>query len=488
MTVNDTTSERTESARPRPDSGWWPLVACCLGTFLLLLFTSIVTVPLPAIRGELGSSATEAQWVANAYTLALAGVLLGAGALVDAFGARRLYVLGLVGFLFATLGAGAAMATPWLIAFRAMQGACGATMFAAVPVLVSASYPDPRWRARAFATWGAVAGAASAVGTVGGGALTELLGWRWLFLAAIPICAAALILALRCTPSDTRRNGRGSRSVDWPGIVWAATAIVACVWAAAAASDHGWLSGEFLCGMAIAVGAGLGLWVSMRRAVNPVLPPALLSSSRFLTLLLVSFAYYFAAFGALPPLSTWLQTRLGLTPIQASVALLLQLLAFTLSSAFLSPRVLARSPGWSLGAPTLLIGIGAIAAIGLDQALPWPFLVPFLLLSGIGAGLVSPALPALAIDLASHAARGAASSASNTARQLGLALGVAVCGSLTRAGEASIGPAFLACALVAIAAGGAGMRVFRRSSPRDRALPARESPEATSRAGLQSGG
>lgn len=447
-------SASRENTVDAPHTSWWPLVACSLGTFLLLLYTSIATVALPDIGAGLHASYAQLQWVVDVYTLALAGLLLGAGSIGDAFGARRVYLIGIAVFTLATLAAGIALTPGWLIAARAVQGIAGAAMFATIPALIAGAYPEPRRRAIAFAVWGAVAGAASAVGTVAGGVLTQFFGWQWLFLSAVPLCAVSLWLVLRALPAGAATKSSGSAgSLDWWGMVTVSIAMSACVYAVISASEVGWSAPRTLIGFALSALAWCGFAFAESRANRPILPSSLLRSASFLMVLLTAFAYYFAAFGALPIIALWLQQQLGVDPITVSLILVTQLVLFVAASGLLSHRFNGTSITWRLGAPLLLIGIGAATGFAVQGASAWWVLLPFLLLSGLGAGLVSPALPMLALESAPSNYAAAASSAPNAARQLGLALGVAVCGVLAREGTGSgVASALLCCAAVALLA------------------------------------
>lgn len=452
-------TQQAEQAAPTANEAakvsWWPLVACSLGTFLLLLYTSIATVALPDIGTGLQASYTQLQWVVDVYTLALAGLLLGAGSIGDAFGARRVYLIGIAVFTLATFAAGIALTPNWLIAARAAQGIAGAAMFATIPALIAGAYSEPRRRAIAFAVWGAVAGAASAVGTIAGGVLTQFFGWQWLFLSAVPLCVVSLWLVLRTLPKHHEAQPRGAaRSLDWPGMITVSIAMSACVYAVISASEVGWAAPRTLIGFAVSALAWCGFALAERRASAPILPGSLLRSATFLMVLLAAFAYYFAAFGALPAIAIWLQQQLGVDPISVSLILVTQLVLFVVASALLSHRFNGSSITWRLGVPLLVIGVGAATGFAAQGASGWWVLLPFLLLSGLGAGLISPALPMLALESAPSGYAAAASSAPNAARQLGLALGVAVCGVLARDGSgAGVASALICCAALALPCG-----------------------------------
>ncbi|HEY3686066.1 MAG TPA: MFS transporter [Streptosporangiaceae bacterium] len=471
------TTAATGSRTTGADASWLPLVACCLGTFLLLLYTTIVNVSLPRIGAGLHAGYAGTQWIIDVYTLAVAGLLLGAGALNDVLGSKRVYVTGLAVFGLATLGCGLAGSAVVLIAARAAQGIAGAAMFAAILPLIGLTYTG-RQRATAFAVWGAVAGAAGAVGTVAGGVLTEYAGWRWTFLGALPICAAAVVLAattLAGTPRGAERSG--PVRIDWPGIAAITAAVTGLAYALIVAGESG--SGPYgtLAGLAVAAVAGTAFVLVERRSARPILPLKLFGTRTFVGVLLVAFGYYFAAYGALPAVSVWLQDgRMG--SLGASLVLTAQLVVFVAVSGLVSARLHGLPPSRTLGGGTIAIGLGCLSGLALLAWPHWAVLVPFLILTGLGAGVVSPVFPAVAVASVPPAYAGTAGAAANSSRQLGLALGIAVCGTVYHAlshaaGGATTGlaAALAGAGLLALVCGAVAVRLLRagRRAVRDAA-------------------
>ena len=158
---------------------WWTLIAVCVGIFMLLIDITVVNVALPSIQRSLHANFSDLQWVVNAYALTLAALLLTAGSLADLFGRKRLFVVGLVIFTASSLACGLAQSPVMLNVSRAIQGVGGAIMLATSLALIADAFRG-RDRATAFATYGAVIGAAVAVGPLVGGALTSGLGWPWI--------------------------------------------------------------------------------------------------------------------------------------------------------------------------------------------------------------------------------------------------------------------------------------------------------------------
>src|ERR1700761_6049854 len=169
---------------------WWPLVAICAGTFMLLVDITIVNVALPDMARALNTTFGDLQWVIDLYALVLGALVLTVGSVADRLGRRKLYVTGLVLFALASLTCGLAPNVGLLIAARGVQGLGAAAMFATTMALISSSYQG-RERGVAFGVWGAVDGAAGGAGPIAGGVLTASFGWRSIFLVNLPISVVA---------------------------------------------------------------------------------------------------------------------------------------------------------------------------------------------------------------------------------------------------------------------------------------------------------
>src|SRR5437660_9153991 len=171
---------------------WWTLLTVSVGTFMLLLDITVVNTALPSIQKDLGASFTDVQWVIDAYTLSLAALVLTAGSLADRLGRRAVFAAGLGIFALASLAAGVAPDATFLNLSRAVQGIGGAAMFAVSLALLAQEFPAGRERGTAMGIYGATIGISVAIGPLAGGAITDGLGWRWVFFLNVPIGLAAL--------------------------------------------------------------------------------------------------------------------------------------------------------------------------------------------------------------------------------------------------------------------------------------------------------
>ncbi|MFV8175338.1 MFS transporter [Mycolicibacterium peregrinum] len=434
------------------DIDWRPLVTCALATFLLLAFTTVVTVSAESIAGRLGAGFAVAQWIIDAYTLALAALVVAKGTLGDRLGHRRLFLSGLILFGVASAACATATSGGLLVAARAVQGVGGAAIFGTVVPLLTQHY-HARARGIAFAVWGAVAGIGSTVGTIAGGAATQFITWRWLFLAALPICAAAVATGRRSLSRDHRATVR----LDVPGLALITTMMTGATYAVINAGESGWASPGTIGAAAVSLAAS-GMFVRVqRRATNPLLSPDLFATRGFLAVLIAGFAYYFAAFAALPVLSRWLQSSAGMSPLRAALVLTVQLAAFVLVSLAFSARLHHAPRSWVLGGGTVLIGLACLTGAALLLRPSWTSLIAMLIVTGIGAAIVSPVLPAVAATSVPPARAGVAAAAANAARQLGLTIGIALCGTISQSAQAGSGPTTGVVVTALITSGAVGL-------------------------------
>ena len=180
------------------------------GQFLAVMSTSVVSVALPTIGRELDASATSLEWIVDAYVLVFASLLVAGGVLSDRRGRKPMFVLGVALFGLGSLLAGIAPSVGVLIGGRVVQGLGPAIVLPGSLAIISAIFRDPRERAAAIGLWSASSGLALAVGPAFGGALVDGLGWRWVFLVNVPLCALLVVAALRWIPPSARIPGAGS--------------------------------------------------------------------------------------------------------------------------------------------------------------------------------------------------------------------------------------------------------------------------------------
>ena len=432
----------------------WTLLVVCLATGVLLLNVSAPSVTLPAVGRDLGADLSVLQWVVSGYSLALAATLLTAGTLADLVGRRRMFVGGLAGFAAASVLCAVAPSALVLIAGRATQGLAGAVLLSSSLALLAQDFTGTA-RAGAIGIWGATVAAAFAIGPLEGGLLTESFGWR-----AIYVVDAAVALA--CLPVATRRL-RESRDpdadgVDWWGTVTLSSGLFLGVFALTRGDVAGWGSGLIL---ASAAGAALLLAafvVVERREREPMLDLGLFAIPTFTGASVVVLVMAASTFGPFLYLTLFLLDGAGTSPTAVGLQLL------PLSGAALVVSVLGGRYAnvlpvrVALPAGQLLCAAGLLAIRGLEASSSWTVMLPGLLLLGVGIGLANPAVTYAALGVVPATRSGMASGVNNTFRQVGIAIGIAVLGTLLPA-RIEGDPAAFAAALDQILLVSAGVAV-----------------------------
>src|SRR3954447_25300733 len=231
---------------------WWTLGAVAIGIFMLLLDITVVNVALPKIQQDLDASFSDLQWVVDAYALTLTALLLVSGSFADLIGRRRVFIIGLILFSIASAACGLSQSPLWLIVARGVQGIGGAMLFATSLALIAQAFRGPD-RGTAFGIYGATIGAAVAIGPLVGGALTDTLGWEWIFFVNVPIGIAGVFVSLAKIDESSDPHPAG---IDWPGAITFSGALFMLVFALIRGNEEGWGSTLII---ALFVGAAMAL-------------------------------------------------------------------------------------------------------------------------------------------------------------------------------------------------------------------------------------
>src|SRR5215469_4578438 len=215
------------SAGAQPTGRWLALACIAIAQLMVALDATIVNIALPSAQQALHISDPQRQWVVTAYTLAFGGLVILGGRVADMIGRRQAFLIGLAGFAVTSAAGGAAPTFGALVAARAAQGACAALLAPTALSLLAVTFTEARERAKAFAVFGAIAGAGGALGLLLGGVLTEYLDWRWCLFVNVPVAAATLVAGLRVLPA---MPGASGHKVDVPGAVLITAGLVLVVY------------------------------------------------------------------------------------------------------------------------------------------------------------------------------------------------------------------------------------------------------------------
>jgi EmrB/QacA subfamily drug resistance transporter len=412
---------------------WLAFMVLCLGSFMIVLDTTIVNVALPSIRTDLGFSAASLAWVVNAYMLFFGGFLLLGGRLGDLYGHRRLFAVGIAVFTAASLAAGISSSQAILIVARAAQGLGGAIVSAAGLSLMMSLFTEPAERAKAMGIVGFISAGGGSVGVLLGGILTSFFGWHAVFMVNIPVGIAVYALAFRYVPAS-RPAARGTR-LDIAGAITVTASLMLAVYAIVNGNEVGWTSTQTL-GLLAAAVVLLGSFFAIESRVrDPLMPLDLFRRRNLATANVMGVLWAAAMFAWFFLSALYLQLVLHYEPLQVGLAFLPGNLVMAVFSVGISAKLVMR---YGLRAP-LATGLG-LAGIGLVLLVRAPIdgsyfvdVFPSMVLLGIGAGIAFNPMIIVAMTDVEPERSGLASGLVNTSFMMGGALGLAVLASIAAA-------------------------------------------------------
>jgi EmrB/QacA subfamily drug resistance transporter len=403
------------------------LAVVCLATAMLMLDIAVVNTALSDISRDLHTGLSGLQWVIDAYTLALATVVLSAGSLADRLGRRRLFLGGLALFTVSSAVCAAANSIAMLDAARAVQGIGAAVMFAVSLALLANAFPGARERAGALAAYGATIGAAFAIGPLVGGALTSGLGWRWIFIVNIPLGLIALAATLARV--EESRDPK-ARSIDWIGQVLLGGGLFLLVLALLRGNDQGWGNTAILAEFAGAAAFLAAFAFAEQRVKEPMLPLAFFRNRSFAAAQLGAFAISASFFAVFLYTTLYLQNVLHLSAIETGLVYMPgTALMFLVSggTATLGEKVSARA---MVSGGLALVGAGMLLMTIVGVHSSWTLILPGEIIALVGTGLFNPAVSGLALGSLPARHSGLAAGVNDTFRQAGIAVGIAALGAM----------------------------------------------------------
>jgi EmrB/QacA subfamily drug resistance transporter len=389
---------------------------------MVALDNLVVSTALATIRRSLHASIASLSWTLNAYVLTLGMLMLAGAALGDRLGRRRMFVTGLAVFTLASGVAALAPSAAWLIGARAIQG-CGAAFVLPLSLaLVSAMFP-PGQRGAAIGIWGAVTGAAVAIGPLVGGAIVQGIDWQWIFWLNVPIGLLATVAA----PRVLHESYGAMRKLDAPGLALASAGLISTVWGIVRSGQVGWTSAETLPAL-IAGGMLLAAFVAWQlHAETPLLPTRLLANRPIAAANAASFLMAAALWSAAFLVPQYLQTALGHRPRTAGV----MLLPWTAAPLIVTP--LAGALADRIGNRPLLVaglalqgvGFGWLAAVAAAR-LAYPTMLVPRLVAGVGIALVFPTVANAVVGGIAEEDVNVASATNSSFREIGGVFGIAI--------------------------------------------------------------
>ncbi|MDH6136337.1 EmrB/QacA subfamily drug resistance transporter [Kitasatospora sp. MAA4] len=406
---------------------WWTLGIVSIATFMLMLDLTVVNVALPDLRTTLGADFSALQWVMDAYALTLAAFLLTGGSLADRLGRKRVYIAGFAIFTAASLACGAAQGIVALNVARGVQGVGAAILFAVGPALIGQEFRG-KDRAMAFGVFGGVSGLAIAFGPLIGGALTDGIGWRWIFLVNVPIGIVAMVLGtLRITES----RDPSAHRVDWAGLLVFSAALTLLVLGFLRGENQGWASAMII-GTFAAAAALLVVFTLIERRLGEaaMLDLGLFRNVTFIGISVTTLLANAAGMSAIFLQVSYMQNVLGFSPLATGVRFLPMTLMLFVAAAVTGGLTVRVPQRLLVGIGTGLISTGLFLVTLVHPSSAWTALLPSMLVTGLGMGMFNPPRSSLAIGVAEPAKAGMAAGIGETFQQVGIAIGIAGFGAL----------------------------------------------------------
>jgi EmrB/QacA subfamily drug resistance transporter len=413
------------STDPNYERRWTILGVIGVAQLLVVLDVTIVNIALPSAQADLGFGADDRQWIITAYALSFGSLLLLGGRIADLFGRKWAFITGLLGFAVASALGGAAGSFGVLVAARALQGAFAALLAPAALSLLATTFTDPKERAKAFGIYGAIAGSGGAVGLLLGGALTDLLSWRWCLYVALLFAIPAAIGGARLL---THRPSPHRPRIDVPGVLLASAGVFSLVLGLSQAETEGWTAPVTLVLLAVGLLLLAAFWATQQRVAHPLLPPrVVLDRNRG--------GSYFAIavsgagiFGVFLFLTFYLQQTKGMSPFETGLAFLPMNLSIITTATLVNTRVLARTgprPLIPTGMALAALAMVYLAQLEVDSTYA-AHVLPALIVNGIGFGLIFA--PSFATGTSGVAPQdtGVASATLTTCQQVGGSIGTAL--------------------------------------------------------------
>ena len=407
-------------------TGLLPLIALAVGFVMAMLDVTVVNVGLSSIEQSLSTPLTMLVWIVDGYTLTFAAMLLVGGALADRYGAKNIYLLGLLLFVAASLLCGAAPTGAMLVAARLLQGLGAALFMPSSLSLLTHIYEDDRVRAHMLGIWSATVGCAAALGPLVGGVLIHAFGWRSVFLINVPVGLFGLFMAHKMIPAVQKH----ARELTILSHVLGVLMLAALSFVLIQGPAYGWTSGPIVAAAAVVVLAAFLLVRRERRGTVSLLPRELFATPQFAAANGIGFLINFGVYGQIFFVSLFLQQARGADALQTGVQLL-PMMVVIFAGNLLSGRITAhRGPRF----PMLLgLSTGALFA-GLLMALtpqtPYWLFALVMAIANLGISIAIPAMTTAVMQVAGRKHANSAAATLNANRQIGALVGVAIMGAI----------------------------------------------------------
>jgi EmrB/QacA subfamily drug resistance transporter len=410
------------------------LLICSSSLFITYLDSTILNVALPTLQADLHASLAGLQWVADAYLLVVAALLMLTGSTADRLGRKRLFLIGLAGFGVGSLLCSVAPNTGSLIALRMLQGVGGSMLTPISLSIVRNTFTDHKERVRALGVWSGIFGVATACGPVVGGILVTEVGWRSVFWVNVPICAAMIVAAVRYVPESRAPH---PRRVDVPGQLLMIAFLGSLTYAVIQGPVSGWTAPLILGLFGVALVSLALFTVVERHRAEPLLELRFFRSQPFTGASVIAVLAFTVLGGFLFVITLYLQEVRGDSPLRAGLSLLPATIVMAAAAPVSGQLTGRHGPRVPLVASGLLTAAGMALLLDLSPGTSYLSIAVALAILGAGLGLVNPPITNTGVSGMPPAQAGVASAVISATRQIGSVVGVAVMGDLVTTGVRS---------------------------------------------------
>ncbi|HEY7399936.1 MAG TPA: MFS transporter [Actinomycetota bacterium] len=421
------------------------LLTMCFALAMAMLDNTVVNVALPRISTDLGAGVSGLQWIVDGYVLAFASLLLTGGILGDKYGRKRTFLIGLATFTTFSLACGLSQTTGQLVVFRFLQGIGGALLMPGTLSIITVTFP-PSERAKAIGLWAGMSGLALALGPTVGGLMVEHLGWASVFFLNVPIGIAAFLVATR-TVRESRSDE--ARYLDIPGLLLGTGTLFTATYGLIEANQLGWSDPLIVTSLAAAAVLLVAFITWERRNEHAMMPLRFFRIPAFSAGNTVAFSVSLGMFATFFFLSLYMQGIHGYSPFQAGIRFLPMTVTIIVTAPLAGRYAQQHGSRAPMTYGLLLAGAGLlILGLTLQVDSSYWFMLPVFVIMGHGMGATMAPMTAAVMNAVGHQRAGLGSAMTNTSREVGGVLGIAVLGTiLTTKLKSSLGPALASLGL-----------------------------------------
>ncbi|GAB6560468.1 MFS transporter [Bacillus mobilis] len=417
-------ASRNLDVQTKEKSGIVILITLAMGFIMATLDVTVVNVAVVNIQETLGLTLYSSTWIVDGYILSFAALLLAGGALANQYGAKNMYMVGLIIFVFASLLCAMATNGNTLIIGRLLQGVGAALFMPSSLSLLVVSFPDEKKRAKMFGIWSAIVSIASGTGPFIGGILVNTFGWRSIFIINLPIGMVGILMAFVIIPNVLSKQEKINVANHLIGII----TITLLAFTLIEGPSYGWSSFQILGGVVGTVLTAILFVYAERKSKNSVVPRVLFQNETFSSANIVGFLLNFALFGGIFMFGLFLQKAYGASPFVAGLQLLPMMSVFVIGNILFAKMVTKFSSKSLLFIALFIASIGSVLLMFLVKNVNYIGIAIIYSVVNLGIGIAVPAMTTIVMKSAGRENGNMAGATLNVNRQIGALVGIAIMG------------------------------------------------------------